>query len=357
MGISFLTAIRGSRRRLVWGGNASMFLVIVIAALHAGALVWMFSSRDRLRLVTFDFHEVPNESFMMTPPEGLRAFGYVEDDVASLRMFADIARPILQGAPDDAERLRRLGDYIYALRTSHTQLAEDERGPLLEMFAKVRSGQAADCGQMSKILSAFWRSLGGHSRLVQWTTVEGVVGHVSVELYSSSYRRWIYYDMNVNGYFKEDDGRPLSSSAVRVNLLTDQDVHLVANEDARFHEWTSAEFQEIVHEFPVEWYSLNNTPMALEPNRRFGVLNPFYPLLVRLPAPAGAALDNLTGARDRRLVVDGKVQIGNLLTFQGVRLFLAWCLVMLALCFGTLVRYVSNPRLVDREAGRMAVGE
>src|SRR5438105_3637655 len=192
---------------------------------------------------------------------------------------------------------------------------------------------------MSVILAALWRSIGGDFRLVQWTTVNGSLGHVAVELYSDSHRRWMYYDMNVNGYFKDDDGAPLSIASVRSNLLTDEDVNVVANDDPRFHEWTRREFQSALQNYPVERYLLNNALLALEPNRRFGPLNGFYRALNRLPTPIDAIVDNLTGTRDRRLVVDGKVHIGSLLTVKGARLLLGWCIMVLAVCCWTCVRH------------------
>lgn len=338
-------------RRLAWGGHASLPLVVAIAALHALVVLWMCSSWQRLRLVMFDFREVPNESFMTMPPDDLRALGYTEDDGTALAAFRDVATPIVQGAQSDRERMRRLGDYIYSLRrTGQAEPESQRREASSSVFARTRMGQAGNCAQMSIVLSAFWRSLGGHVRRVQWTTVEGAVGHVAVELYSDSYRRWMYYDMNVNGYFKDDDGTPLSIASVRANLLTDEALYVVANDDPRFHDWTKKEFQTALQDFPVEWYALNNSLAAFEPDVRFGPLNPLYRILSRLPTPLDAIADNLTGARDRRLVVDGKVQIGNLLTFDGARLLLGWCLAVLAVCAGTLLRFAR------RQSGESSAG-
>ena len=59
-------------------------------------------------------------------------------------------------------------------------------------------------------------------------------------------------------------------------------------------------------------------------------------ILSRLPYLDRIA-DNLTGMRDRRLVADGKIQVGNLLTFDGARLLFAYCLTVVLICAATLV--------------------
>src|ERR1041385_564206 len=90
-------------------------LVAGIAIMHALLIAWMCSSWDRLRLVLFDFREMPSELSLTAPPDSLRSMGYVEDDVAPLSSFRDIALPIIRDARTDGERARRLGDYIYSL--------------------------------------------------------------------------------------------------------------------------------------------------------------------------------------------------------------------------------------------------
>jgi hypothetical protein len=322
---------------MVWRGHASRQLVTLILVTHVVCLLWLCGTWQRVRLLAYDFHQVPTEAFLTQPPEALRALGYSEDDPAELEQFRAIAMPIIEGATNDGERMRRLGDYIYSLRREGHREADDEPriGPSA-LFAELREGQIGSCAQDSAVLAAFWRSLGGHTRGIHWTTAEGAAFHFAVELYSSAQHRWMYYDMNLNGYGSDDAGTPVSVTALRSRLLTGEDLHLVASPTA--HDWTEPEFRDFLREYPVEWYVLNNSTLYFEPGRRFGRFNSWYPVLSRLPYPSDRIADNVLGARDRRLVVDGKIQMGGVFSHEGARLWLGYLVIQVAFCTGTLLR-------------------
>ncbi len=309
---------------------------------HAAAVLWLAADQDRLKLLAYDFREVPSEQSVALPPADLRGLGYTEDDPADLAPYRAIAAPIVSGALTDAERLRRLGNYIYGLRQqSRADLDEREvrRGPS-RLLADMEGGDVANCGQMSAMVQVFWRSLGGDSRGVRWADHEGDVGHYGLEVYSPAAKRWLYYDMNLNGYLEDEDGMPLSVSSVRANLLSGEDLHFAAN--PLRHDWTPDEFTSFVRRYPVEWYALNNRFLYMEPNRRFGPLNVFYPLLSKLPYPTDRVVNNLMGARDRRMVVRGKVQVADLFTFRGAWLFIFWATGVVLCCLWTLM--LTRPR-------------
>ena len=311
---------------MVWGGHASRAMVAALLAVHAAALIWLCGDSTRLRLIGYDFKEVTSEAFVNSPPDKLRAIGYTEDDPSDLQAFRAIAEPIVAGSATDGERLRRFGSYIYGLRRAD---APDVHAPRFERLSVVWSalqrGEHGDCGEMSPILAAFWRSLGGHARAVRWATSDGVIGHDAVELYSQAHGKWIYYDMNLNGY-GEDEGRtPQSLAALRSHLLTNEDVHLVA--DTRLHDWDAAEFAAALRDYPVEWYALNNRSLYFENDRRFGPLNRWAWLLGHLPSPLDRVMDNVAGDRDRQLVIEGKIEIAGLFTFDGARWLFAYLVV------------------------------
>lgn len=230
-----------------------------------------------------------------------------------------------------------LGDYIYSLRSpTEREEGDDLRDGLSVVFHNLQRGQVGSCAHMSVLLAGFWRSLGGHTRIIRWATAEGATGHVAVELYSTTYSRWMYYDMNLNGFGADDDGIPLSIAALRSNLLTGENLVPVVNPVA--HEWTVNDFRAVLVAYPVEWYVLNNAMSYFEPSHRFGRLNRLYPMLNALPRPLDRVADNLVGARDRRLVVDGKIQIGGLLSFEGARWLVGYLLAVIAFCSVTLLR-------------------
>lgn len=338
-------------RRLVWGGHASRGLVTLVLAVHATCFVWFVSSWHRVRLMTYDFHEVSSEAFMTQPPERLLAFGYTEDDPADLARFRRIAEPVVAGALTDGDKLRRLGDLIYSMRRRGLPEEEREvREGLSVVLDRMEAGEVEGCSQMSVVLAAFWRSLGGHTRGVRWATVNGSLGHFAVELYSDANKRWMYYDMNMNGYGAEDDdddGLPLSIASLRSNLLTREGLHLNINEI--LHDWSVAQFEEFLTAYPIEWYTLNNEMLYMERNRRFGALNRLFPWLARLPYPADRIVDNVVGQRDRRLVVDGKIQIAGLLTFSAGRLLVLYLVVMM-MCCGVTLLASRKPRSLEKMA-------
>ncbi len=105
-----------SARDLVWGGHASRRLVAAVLAVHVAALIWLCGDIDRLRLIAYDVHEMSSEAAVNDPPAALVPLGYSEDDPRDLHVFGAIAEPIVAGIGSDAEKLRRLGDYILSLR-------------------------------------------------------------------------------------------------------------------------------------------------------------------------------------------------------------------------------------------------
>ena len=321
--------------RLVWGGHASRRLVTLMLVVHALALVWLGSGWERIRLLASDFREVPSEAFMTEPPPALRPLGYTEDDPAELTRFRAIAEPVVASAATDGEKLRRLGDYIYSMRRAGRPAAEREiRDGLSVILSSMQNGDVEGCSQMSAVLAAFWRSLGGHSRGISFATQEGSLGHFAVELYSTAYGRWVYYDMNVNGFGGDQQGTPLSVAALRSNLLTNEGAALHVNAVA--HDWTIAEFESVLRQYPVEWYTLNNDALYMESTHRFGPLNRLFPWLVRLPYPWDRVADNLVGQRDRRFVVEGKVRVAGLLTIGGAHLFVLYLVAITLLCSAAL---------------------
>ncbi len=210
------------------------------------------------------------------------------------------------------------------------------RGPYA-VFHDMQAGEAANCGQMSVVLAALWRSMNGHSRGVRWTTPNGSVGHYALELWDDDERRWFYYDMNLNGYaFDEDSHRALSIAALRSNVLTGEDVHFELN--AAANDYTPAEFTETLRAYPIEWYVLSNRSLNKEAGKRFGPLHRFGRALARLPDPLDRIVDNLTGDRDRRLVVTGRVQIAGLTSLVGGRLLVSYLTAIVLMCVVQMYR-------------------
>ena len=323
--------------QMVWGGHASRSLVTAVLAVHLAAGTWLCGNATRLRLIGYDFIEVESEAFINDPPDALWPLGFTEDAPSDLAAFRTIAARLVDGSANDAEKFRRLGDYIYTLRRPGApDLAGGRHLPLSVAWVSLQRGEHGDCAAMSQLLAVLWRSLDGHTRAVQWANADGMIGHIAVELYSDAYRRWVYYDMNLNGYGEDESGTPLSIASLRSNLLTNEDLHLVAN--PKLHEWNGEEFHAALVQTPVEWYALNNRALYFEPGRRFGRFHRVAWLFNRLPGPLDRVVDNVVGDRDRRIVVEGKIGIADLFTFEGARWFVAYLLTMIAVCGITIGR-------------------
>jgi hypothetical protein len=190
---------------------------------------------------------------------------------------------------------------------------------------------------MSTILATFWRSMGGHTRAVRWGTSRGLLGHYAVELWDTDRERWFYYDMNLNGFAYDDDNQaPLPVASIRSNLLTGEHLHLSAHPTR--HDFTVAELLRTIQTFPIEFYVLNNDYLRWGRKQRFGIFNRFYTTLAGLPHPWDRIADNVTGARDRRLIVQGRITVGGWFSLAGARLFLGYLLSAITLCVLTLRR-------------------
>lgn len=323
----------------VWGGHVSPQFVLVLLLTHTALLGWFVSDWDHVRMVLYAFHEVHSEQTVNESPADLALhFGYEEDPVEALGRYRAIATPIAAGAATAGERARRLGDYIHSLRRDGSDdVTDDLRYGPDAIYQKMLEGANADCGQMSTILATFWRSLGGHTRGVRWAAGSGTIGHYAVELWDADRQRWFYYDMNLNGFAHDDDGvTPLSVAALRANMLTGEDLHVTAS--ATYFDFTLEELVDTVRDFPRETYVLNNDYLHWSANRRFGLLNRFYPALSALPHPWDRVLDNLTGGRDRRLVVEGRILVAGWFSFHGARVFILYLLGMMAVGVVTLRR-------------------
>lgn len=323
--------------RAVWGGHASRRLVQAVLWTAVIALTWLWSDWVRIRAMLYAFVEVPSERVMAQPPSALEAIGFTEDNTADLSAYRAVAEQIVAGAQTDGERLRRLGDYFYSLRReSSGDLTGEARQGVSVIFRKMRLGEAASCGQMAVVLAALWRSLGGHTRQIRFASLNGRVSHYGIEVYSAPAHRWIYYDLNMNGYLADADGVPSPVASVRADLISDEATTVVAS--AAAHEWTVEEFRQALIDNPVTWYVLNNDWQYMEPGRRFGPLRGLFPVLSHLPYPIDRILDNVVGVRDRRAVLAGQVRVAGILSPFGARLVSTSLVCIIFLCVITLRR-------------------
>lgn len=326
---SLIKCSREDIRHILW------FTLLV----HIVLFLWFCSSWNRMRIVLFEIHEVPSEADIYIPPTELVSFGYVQDTPEELYEFKQIATEVIHSKSDDMVQFRQLADYLYQLRKpSGVPIAGVHK--LSEMFSRMQSGDPASCGYMSAVLASMARSLGFDTRGVVWSNSQGDVLHSGLEIFSTQYNQWVYYDSMLNGYATDSNGRPLSIAVLRPMLLTGEAITYNRNET--LHDWDPEFFRDFIKKSPNEWFLMSNRRLYYEPHNRFGVLNWAAPVLSRLPYPADRVIDILTGNKDIRLVVQGKVSTGSILTASGVKTVVYYLLTVNT--FSSLLLFATRKR-------------
>ncbi|TAK12447.1 MAG: hypothetical protein EPO35_11385 [Acidobacteria bacterium] len=248
-------------------------------------------------------------SALAAPPDRLTSYGYVVDPPDELAAFRAAASPAVSGVTDDGARLRHLTDLIYSYHPGRDPFpvipGGRERG-VRAIFDDIVSGQFALCGHKTLVLAAMWRSLGGDVRQIRFTAGDEIAwyaAHYGIEVYSSQWRKWFYYDATLNGYAAANSGEPLSLVELNERLARGDDVAMVASE--KYTDWSAEQFLAFLRLNRLQVYSLNNRMRGQDPDRRFGILNFGYAWLSQLPRPLDRVVDAVTGDGGRRFVVRG----------------------------------------------------
>lgn len=281
-------------------GSPALSLVCVIA------LGWPHAVRSSIYRTLYPLTAL-DQPTLAAPPSDLAAVGYRVDSAAELSSFRDAADAATAGTSNDELRLRKLGDLIYSYhpgREPYPIIAGGrERGPSA-IFADIRAGQFALCGQKTLVLAALWRSLGGDVRQIRFSkndeTAAWFASHYGIEVYSPQWSKWFYYDATLNGYAADSAGRPLSLVEINEHLALGDDLAMVASADR--YDWDATQFLAFLRENRLQVYSLDNRLRGHDPDRRFGVLNFGYSWLSQLPRPVDRFVDTITGDAERRFI-------------------------------------------------------
>ena len=276
--------------------------LLCIATLSSPASIRSFLYRQLYPLVSVE------ASQLAAPPDAQRRMGYRQDEPGDLSTFRAIAESIVRTARDDGERLRLLGDWLYALRHDDAPwiLNGREQG-LHPLLARLQSGERGLCGHNTLMLAAFWRSLGRDFRQIRFTTSDNVAwfaAHYGVEVYSPDRQHWMYYDVGLNGYAVDDSGTPLSLTDLGERLADGRDVGIVAN--PKYQDWNTETFLSFLRQHQQQVFSLNNELRTLDEDRRFGRLHFAYGILSKLPHPFDRVVDSLTGDGGPRLTLSNR---------------------------------------------------
>lgn len=248
---------------------------------------------------------VVEASQLAGPPEALRPLGYVQDDPNDLPAFRALAQSAARTATTDGERLRRLGDMLFELRHPNLPwIAGGREQGVQAILEKMQRGEPGLCGHNTLVLAALWRSLDRDFREVRFTSSDDsawYAAHYGIEVYAPESRRWIYYDVGLNGYAVDEAGEPLSLAALNDRLASGSDVGIVAS--PQYHDWDTTQFLSFLREHQLQVFSLNNRLRGLDPDRRFGRLHFAYALFSKLPRPLDRVVDTVTGDSGPRMVL------------------------------------------------------
>ena len=276
--------------------------IATLCVAHIAALVWVVGDPGRRRMMFFDVAGVSPET-LASPPANLLELGYTQDDPRELARFRARAEHAVAGAATDLARIRLLSDAIYSLRRP----GRDPLGPfdaltLTSVADALESGADGQCGHRTWMLAGMARSIGLDTRQVVWAKRNGEVGHMSLEFYSRDEQRWIYFDLNLNGYATAG-GRALSAADLRARTAGAPAFDIVSN--AGMRTWNEAAFRRLHDEHDFDWYLMSNRLQVFERGTRFGRLHAAYGLLTRLPMGGPRIADYLFTGPQTRVAIAG----------------------------------------------------
>jgi hypothetical protein len=275
---------------------------LVLGIVHLVALVWLFNHPGRRRMMFFDTVSVSRAALDLAPAS-LGTFGYTQDDVREMLRFREAAEAVTAGATTDLQRIQQASDATYRLRREGAAPIGVFATPALsDVAAALGAGGSGQCGHLTWMLVANARSLGIDTRQIVWANDDGTVGHASLEFYSRDEERWIYFDLNLNGY-AEAGGRALSAADLRSRTEEGAAVTLVSNLALR--NWSETEFTTAYERHEFDWYLMTNALQVYEPGRRFGRLHAAHGLFMLLPFQARRVADLALTGRPIRLALDG----------------------------------------------------
>ena len=191
--------------------------IVLLQLLCITLLAFPVAVRSRLYrqlypLIAVEAHQ------LSTNPDTLRAIGYSQDDPADLTGFRTLAEQTIQGAVTDGQRLRKLGDMLYALRRPGAPLITGGREQGVQtLLARLQRGEHGLCGHNTAVLAALWRSLGRDFREIRFTMNDRsawYAAHYGIEVYLPNTQRWMYYDVGLNGSMRATRSRSQNSTSI-----------------------------------------------------------------------------------------------------------------------------------------------
>jgi hypothetical protein len=265
---------------------------------YCAAIAWLLADPVRRHALFFSQITVPASAITVSPAE-LALAGYTQDAPEDMRRFLPQATAATAGAATDVERIQRLADAIHDMRRPNAGTIDPFETPALSDVAnRFASGARGECGHHTWMLTGLARSIGIDIRHIIWALHDGSVGHTSLEFFSRDEQRWIYFDVNLNGFAVMGDSA-LSAADLRAEGAASPRVRFASTPGERA--WDEAAFIREYAKSAFDWYAMSNDLRRYEPDRRFGMLAPARGLLTALPFKVQRALDLTLGSPQTRV--------------------------------------------------------
>ncbi len=279
--------------------SSALSLVCVVA------LGWPHAVRSTLYRAIYPVVALDRAS-LAAPPHVLGSLGYTVDPAEELTRFRDAASPLVAGVDDEALQLRNLTDFIYSYHPSRDpfpRIAGGRERGVHAIFEEIQAGKFALCGQKTLVLAALWRSLGGDVRQIRFSAGDQVAwyaAHYGIEVYSSQWRKWFYFDATLNGYASKPSNEPLSLAEINDHLESGDTLRIISS--GEFFDWDATQFLTALRANRRQVYSFDNRLRVHDPDRRFGALNFGYAVFSKLPKPFDRVIDAMTGDAATRFI-------------------------------------------------------
>jgi len=310
-----------------------------IVAIHVILLVLYCFFKDGVQYIFFNIQTVSEHEIGFNPENSLQKIAF-EQELPRELLFTQkyIPQEILK-ITDEISKLGAINNYIYSLMNINTLLPPDfdyqRRLPNLfeHIFVKHEYGT---CGHVSSVIAAILRSQNYNVRLVRWLNIDGETIHSALEIFIPNLKKWVYFDTNSNGYFKNHEDVPLSAEEAAIagknNSSYVEAVSMFTDKVQNNNEIRDL-YSLIQTMWP--WYLSDNRFLYFEPERRFGRLNFLYPFISKLPFKLDRIFDQTFGDSESRLITDRNYKTIFKLPYILIKLPVYYCLLVISLSLCT----------------------
>ena len=318
-----------------------VFVYLVLITLFLG-------DTNRLRVILFNLKQV--DALPASSELKNYSLKFTQTNQTTIDFFLNFQEEI-GGAPDDLALLRKYGDAIYRLKETDMDIPQSKHpeDPLESVHLAKKNPL---CGVTSMTMVHLLRSSGYPSFHVIWYNPAflgfkysfcencnpfwwGERAHAGLEVYLHSFKKWVYYDTNYNGYALDKDNIPLSCGEIQKAIEVGWPMSYVGNPILNID---SRILRSSLKYFPNRVHFFRNDDDYYNEKSRFGPLNSIHFLIRRLPIKVQNIFDFLIGSRRQGIIVQDAMPNLGMSSMQ-----LRWLLLfLLVLPIGFLIYHYNK---------------